>query len=175
MISYPTLLILRVIHVVIGVCWVGAIVFVAAFLLPALRAAGSAAAPVMAQLTQVQKMPNHLVGMGILTLLSGTALFWNDSAGFNESWMQTGPGRTFSVGGTLGVIALLMGLMINVPTSRKLGAMSGAVQKAGGVPTAEQAVEIARLQGRLYTVMRIAAVMLVLAAAAMSVARYIPA
>lgn len=175
MMSYPTLLILRVIHVVIGVCWAGAIVFIAAFLLPALRAAGPAAAPVMAHLTQVRKMPNYLIGMGILTLLSGTALFWNDSVGFNESWMQTGPGRTFSVGGTLGVIVLLMGLTINVPTSKRLGAISGAVQEAGGVPTAEQAAEIVRLQGRLYTVMRIAAVMLVLAATAMSVARYIPA
>lgn len=175
MISYPTLLVLRVIHVVIGVCWAGAIVFIAAFLLPALRASGPAAAPVMAQLTQVRKMPSHLIGMGILTLLSGTALFWNDSAGFNESWMQTGPGRTFSVGGTLGVIVLLMGFVINVPTSRKLGVISGTVQQSGGVPSAEQALEIARLQNRLYTVMRIAAVMLVLAAAAMSVARYIPA
>lgn len=175
MISYPTLLILRVIHVVIGVCWVGAIVFIAAFLLPALRASGPAAAPVMAQLTGVRKMPNYLIGMGFLTLLSGTALFWNDSAGFNESWMQTGPGRTFSVGGTLGVIVLLMGLMINVPTSKRLGAISGAVTSAGGVPTSEQAAEIVRLQRRLYTVMRISAVMLVLAATAMSVARYVPA
>lgn len=175
MISYPTLLILRVIHVVIGVCWAGAIVFIAAFLLPALRAAGPSAAPVMAHLTQVRKMPSHLIGMGLLTLLSGTALFWNDSAGFNESWMQTGPGRTFSVGGTLGVFVLLMGLTINVPTSNRLGAISASVREAGGVPTAEQAAEIVRLQGRLYTVMRLAAVMLVLAAAAMSVARYIPA
>ncbi|CAN5825035.1 hypothetical protein BH11GEM1_BH11GEM1_17350 [soil metagenome] len=175
MISYPTLLVLRVIHVVLGVCWAGALVFIAAFLLPALKASGPAAAPVMAQLSQVRKMPDYLIGMGLLTLLSGTALFWNDSAGFNESWMQTGPGRTFSVGGTLGVIVLLMGLMINVPTSRKLGALSGAVKDAGGPPSAEQAAEIARLQGRLATVMRIAAVLIVLAAAAMSVARYIPA
>ena len=174
MISYPTLLILRVIHVVIGVCWAGAIVFIAVFLLPALRASGPAAAPVMAQLTQVRKMPMHLIGMGFLTLLSGTALFWNDSAGFNESWMQTGPGRTFSLGGTLGVIVLLMGLMINVPTAKRLDAIGGLVREAGGIPNAEQAAEIARLQIRLYTAMRIAAVMLVLAAAAMSVARYIP-
>ena len=175
MISYPTLLILRVIHVVIGVCWAGAIVFIAAFLLPALRGAGPASAPVMEQLTQVRKMPTYLIGMGVLTLLSGTALFWNDSVGFNESWMQTGPGRTFSVGGTLGVIVFLMGLMINVPTAKRLGDISSAVRAAGGVPSPEQAAEIVRLQGRLYAMMRIGAVMLVLAAAAMSVARYIPA
>ena len=39
--------VLRIAHIVTGAFWVGTVIFLAAFLLPSLRAAGPAAGPVM--------------------------------------------------------------------------------------------------------------------------------
>ena len=48
------------------------------------------------------------------------------------------------------------------------------VRTSGGPPSAEQAAEMQRLQGRLAGAMKVAAVLVVAAAALMAVARYMP-
>src|SRR5512132_1177730 len=53
MMSPALLYALRFTHIVVGVFWVGTIVFVAFYLLPTMRAVGPAAGPVMQELTQV--------------------------------------------------------------------------------------------------------------------------
>ena len=175
MMSPSLMLVLRLIHIVVGVCWVGAVVFIAVFLLPTMKAVGPAAGPVMAHLTEVKKLPSYLMAGVLLTIASGVTLFWNDSVGFkSDAWMHSGPGLTFSVGGTIAIIVGIMGMAINSPTAKKLGALSAAVRASGGPPSAEQAAELQRLQRRLAGAMTIAAVLLVIAAGAMAVARYVP-
>jgi uncharacterized membrane protein len=174
MLSSSLVIALRLIHIVVGVCWVGAVVFIAAFLLPTMKAVGPAAGPVMGHLTQVKKLPMYLMAGVILTVLSGIALFWNDSVGFSSEWMHSGPGRTFSLGGVLGIVVGIMGMTINSPTAKKMGKLGEAIRASGGVPSAEQAAELARLQNRLAGAMRVAAVLLLIAAGAMAVARYVP-
>jgi hypothetical protein len=165
---------LRMIHIVIGVAWGGALIFIAAFLLPALKSVGPAGGPVMANLTQVRRLPAYLMAGVILTVLSGIALYWNDSLGFSAQWMSTGPGKTFAFGGTMGIIVAIMGMTINAPTAKRMGALTATIQASGGPPSAEQVAEIQRLQARLLMAMRAAAILVVVAAAAMSVARYVP-
>jgi hypothetical protein len=55
-----------------------------------------------------------------------------------------------------------------------MGALVAAIRASGGPPSPEQAAEVQRLQVRLTNAMRVAAVLLLLAIAAMSVARYVP-
>ena len=174
MFSTSVVTILRFIHIVVGVCWVGAVVFIAAFLLPTIKAVGPAGGAVMQDLTLVRRLPAFLTAGVLLTTLSGLALFYSDSMGFTGAWMASGPGKTFSFGAALGIITAIMGLTINAPTAKRIGALSAAVRASGGPPSAEQAAELQRLQGRLAGAMRIAAVLLLLATAAMSVARYMP-
>ena len=52
-------LLARFIHVVAGVVWAGALVFIGLFLLPASRATGQAGSAFMQQLVRVQRMPLH--------------------------------------------------------------------------------------------------------------------
>ncbi|MGH7484764.1 MAG: hypothetical protein ACREMY_04040, partial [bacterium] len=58
---------------------------------------------------------------GLLVVLSGVRLLWIDSAGFAESFLSTGPGRTFSIGGTAGILAFLFQVFVQLPTGRRLG------------------------------------------------------
>ena len=175
MLSSSGLILLRLIHIVVGVSWAGAVVFIATFLLPTMRAVGPAAGPVMGHLTQVRKLPLYLMAGVLITVFSGLALYWHDSAGFSSAWMHSGPGKTFGLGAALGIIVAIMGMTINSPTAKKLGALGTVVYASGGPPTAAQAAEIQRLQDRLAGAMKVAAVLIVLATAAMAVARYVPA
>ena len=175
MMPHPMLVLVRLIHIVVAVCWAGAVVFIAGFLLPTMKAVGPAAGPVMGHLTQARKLPVYLMAGAIVTALSGVTLFWYDSAGFSsDAWMHSASGIAFSVGGTLGIIVAVIGGAVNAPTAKKLGELGATVLASGGPPSATQAAEMERLQGRLAGAMKISAVLLVIAASAMAVARYLP-
>ena len=174
MLSPSLFIVVRLIHVVVGMVWGGTIVFVAAFLLPTFRAVGPAAAPIMGHLVERKRMPMYLMAGVLLTVLSGLMLYWNDAAGFHSEWMKSGPARTFGAGGVLAIIVAIMGMAINAPTARKLGALGEAVRVEGGPPSAAQVAEMQRLQGRLAGAMKAAAVLVVAAMALMAVARYVP-
>jgi hypothetical protein len=168
-------ILLRLIHIVIGVAWAGSVIFVAMFLLPAIKATGPNGGTVMSYLTQVKRLPAYMMGGVILTILSGIALYWNDSDGFSTQWMASGPGRTFAFGGAMGIIVAILGGAVNAPTARRMGELGAEIKAAGGPPTEVQVAEIQRLQGRLTKAMRAAAALLTLALIAMAVARYVPA
>ena len=174
MLSPSLFIVVRLIHVVVGIVWGGAIVFIAAFLLPTFKGVGPASGPVMGYLVEKKKMPAFLMAGVMLTVLSGLTLYWSDSAGFTSAWMKSGPARTFGAGGVLAIIVAIMGMAINAPTAKKLSALGEAVRAAGGPPSAEQAAEMQRLQGRLAGAMKMAAVLVVATAALMAVARYVP-
>ena len=99
------LFILRLIHILAGVFWVGAAVFTAAFLVPTIRAVSPAGGPVMQHLTQVRKLPRYILAAGFLTVISGIGLYSIPSVGFTSPWMRTGPGITFGIGGALETVA----------------------------------------------------------------------
>jgi hypothetical protein len=165
-------LILRVIHIVAGVFWVGSILFLARFLMPSVMALGPAGGPVMDQLNRVRKVPQALMGAGIVTVLAGIALYWKDSLGFSGPWMASPTGRVFGAGGGIALIGLIIGFSVNRPTAQRLAALAAAIQASGGPPTAEQMATVQALQARLATATSIVAVLLTLTTVAMAVARY---
>ena len=112
-----------------GVFWVGAVLFIAAFLVPSVRAAGPAGGAIMRQLVEVRKLPLWLMGASVLTILSGIGLYWVDSAGFQSAWLGSGPGRTFGLGGVLALAAAVLGMAVNAPTARRTG--SGGREHSG--------------------------------------------
>jgi uncharacterized membrane protein len=169
-----TIYVLRIMHIVIGVFWVGAVLFIAAFLTPSIRAAGPAGGAVMQQLMAVRNLHLWLMSAGILTLLSGLGLYWRDSAGFQSAWLGSGPGRVFGLGGVLALLATIIGMAVNAPTARRLGELAGRLQGAGRPPTAEEQATLGALQTRLSRASAAAAGLLLLATVTMAVARYVP-
>jgi hypothetical protein len=165
---------LRIIHIVAGVFWVGSAIFIAGILLPTLQAVGPSGGPVMEHLVQVRRLPVRLmIGMA-LVILSGLALYWKDSNGFQSAWMRSGPGVVFGLGAVLGIAGGIVGMSTSAPAGRRLAAVTTALKARGGPPTAEELAEIQRLQARVRVAGQVVAVLLVLATTAMAVARYVP-
>ncbi|HEU5171562.1 MAG TPA: hypothetical protein VFU46_13530 [Gemmatimonadales bacterium] len=170
----PTLLaLLRIIHILAAVFWVGAALFVAAFLMPALRAAGPAAGPVMQQLTQARRLPQWMMVATVVTLLSGAVLYWGAARVGGPAWLGSGPGQAFGLGGVLSLAAGVLATAVNAPTGKRLGALGAALATAGRPPSAEETALLQRLQRRLARAAWLGVALLVLATVAMAAARYV--
>ena len=168
------LFILRLIHILAGVFWAGAAIFTAAFLIPTIRAVGPAGGPVMQHLAQVRKLPVFILSAGVLTVISGIGLYSISSGGFANSWMRSGAGVTFGIGGVLALVALSLGVMVVMPTTKRIGALAAAIGGSGGKPSPDQVAEMQRLQARMAKASALGSVLIVGATSAMAIARYIP-
>ena len=167
-------LLARLIHVVCGVAWAGALFFITVTLLPAIKGAGPAGGSVMDQMIRVRRLPIMMMSVAILTVLSGLSLFYLDVHGFGPAWVHTGPGRTFSLGGLLAILGMGVGMGVSTPASKKLGALMASIKASGAPPSPEQAAQLGRLQNRLVVAGKVVMVLILLAVACMGVARYVP-
>lgn len=172
--DFSLTLALRLIHIVSGVFWVGSILFMTWFLTPALQATGAAGGALMQQLVRVQRLAAYLITAMLLTVISGLFLYQHDSMTYGSGWMHTGTGRTFATGALLAIIGAVIGVFVNTPTAKRMSALGASIQAGGRPPTAEQAASMATLQARLARFSYTAGVLLILATAAMAIARYIP-
>jgi uncharacterized membrane protein len=166
------ILVLRFVHIISGAFWFGALMFNARFLMPSIRAAGPAGGAVMAQLNQ-RKLTNALMGAAILNVVSGVWMMYELSGGDMRSYMHLRSSQVFATGGTLAIVALIIGMIMNPPAIKRLAAIVGAAAKRGGPPTPEEAAQIEALQARLRTGTVIVVTLLFLAVTAMAVARYV--
>jgi len=99
----PLLIVLRVVHVVGGVFWGGAILFVVHFLEPAVRDAGPDGAKVM-QALQKRRYLDVMPVVAALTVVSGYWLYWRvfgrwhpgPGASGAELWLGVGGFAIFS-------------------------------------------------------------------------------
>jgi uncharacterized membrane protein len=166
------LLALRLVHILGGTFWVGSAVFMALFLIPALASAGPAAGQVMGALQQ-RRIFIVLPVVALLTLLSGVRLMQLASDGFSAAYFNSPSGRVFAWGGTFAIVAFVFGMTVARPAGLKLGRLSAQ-------PPAEEASEQQRRlleRDRLQRVVRISGIvnlgLLLAAATAMAIARYV--
>lgn len=164
---------LRIVHIVAGSFWLGALLLIGGFVIPGARAAGPAGGQVVKQIVQIRRLPAYMDSSVYLSLASGFLLFWRASAGFSPAWMATRYGMGWTVGGLLGLAAGVYGKFVNSPTARRIGQLSLQLEAAGGPPPAEAVAAIRGLQGRLFRAVWIDAALVALAAVAMATARYL--
>lgn len=169
----PLLLILRLLHIVLGSLWVGIIVFNAIFLGPVIGELGPDGGKVMGAL-QRRGMMTFLPLIGAATLLSGAWLLWEASLGFAPAYFRSGPGHAYSIGGALAIVGFLLGILVMRPTMLRVGVLAqGMAQVTSETERADRQRTIQALRTRASTMGRAVAVLLVLATAAMAVARYL--
>jgi uncharacterized membrane protein len=162
---------LRLLHILSGAFWFGALLFSVRFLIPSLRAIGPAAGPVMSQLNQ-RGMTAAFMGSAFVNLGSGIWLMFLVSGGAPGEWMKTGMGRVIGAGAVCAILALIVGMIVNPPAVKRMGEIAAVAGKRGGPPTPEEAVEIQGLQKRMAGANVFVAILLTLALSAMAVARY---
>jgi len=165
---------LRLIHIVAGIFWVGATLVLAGFLIPAIRAVGPSTGPLMSQLMRQQHLQRWInISMG-LAILAGFALFGLDSKAGGAAFGRSRMGIALSVGALLAIVAAGVDGAMGRRTARKLGELAQQMQqRGGGVPPADLVAQTAPLQDKLARALTITAWLLVLSASAMAVARYL--
>jgi uncharacterized membrane protein len=167
------LIILRVVHILAGVFWVGSAIFFFFFIEPSVKELGPTGEKFMSHLTEKKRMPVVITAASALTVLAGILLYWRDSDGFALDWITSAPGLGFTVGGVAAILAFAFGLFIIRPSVGRMGAIGQEIATAGGPPTDAQAVEMQRLGARLLLIGRIDLVLLTVAVVTMATARFL--
>jgi hypothetical protein len=166
------LVLMRLLHVGLGVFWVGAMIFNVVFLTPSIRDAGPEGAKVAAGLMKrgfMQVMPI----VGILNILSGLWLYWKMSGGFQAAYVHSAMGGTFAAGGLLAIAAFVVGVSVMRPAMLKAAALGQAVAQASPAERDALMAQAQRLRVRGMGAGKLVAALLGLAAAAMAVGRYV--
>lgn len=153
---------LRELHVLSTVFWIGIAVTNISFIVPTAGKLGPDGARFMGALLRGPLIA-ATNGAIVLAALSGLALYWNDSNGLHEPWLSSGPGVSFTIGALFGLAAAGVFGAVTTPTFRKLVKLGGEIQAAGGPPTPEQAAQLAALSSRSLTIGRLNAGLLVAA------------
>jgi uncharacterized membrane protein len=165
-------IVLRLIHVLGAIFWLGSMMFMSLFLMPALAQAGPAAGPVMKGIMD-RKFPVYTPIIAGLTMLSGLRLLMIASANFNGGYLSSPVGRTFAIAGTLAIIGFIFGMALVRPAMMKSAALAAQMQSAPDDATRGRiGAELTALRQKGAVGNMIVLVLLVLAAAGMAVARY---
>src|SRR6185436_14647067 len=164
-------IVLRLLHILLGIFWVGGVLFVAVFLGPAVRDAGPEGGKVMAALGK-RGVPKIMPIVGLVTILSGLWLYSRDSVGFNSGYIKSPTGMTFGIGGLLAILGLAFGAVVLAPTFKRISDMA---QSPPADPAARDAhtAELQKLRAKFAKGSNLVAVTLALAAACMAIARYV--
>ncbi len=169
----PVYVVVRTLHVVAAALWVGSGVFLASFLMPAMRRLGPQGAPVS------ENMAQHGMGLfleisGGITVLSGLWLYWEFTQGLDGGITLSAPGVVFGLGGLCGIAASAVGGGIigrSVKRARQLGADVAGM--GDGSERSARVATIARLRRRTAVATKCDAVLLVVALILMALGHYV--
>jgi uncharacterized membrane protein len=167
------MVVLRIVHILAGVFWVGAATVIFAFLQPAAREVGPAASPLMMHLAQKKRLPDIVLGAAGITILAGLLMYWRASDGFNPDWIGSTYGIAITVGALAAIVAVALGGSIVRPSMIAAAAIGREVAASGGPPSPEQAAQIQAHQDRVRTTGKVIIPLLVFATAAMASASYL--
>jgi uncharacterized membrane protein len=162
----------RIIHVLAGILWVGTMVFVFIFLGPAVQDVGPDGGKVMGALMR-RKFTVYVPVVAVLSVLSGLYLYWRVSSGFNSAYMSSGPGMTYGIGATSAILAFIVGVSVSRPAMEKVMHLSQRMATADPSERASMAQSIEKLSARGASAGRIVVILLLIAAGAMAVGRYV--
>ena len=166
------LVILRFVHVVGGMLWVGIAVFIAFYLVPAITDVGPDGARVMAAL-QRRGIMNVLPMLAVATLISGSWIYWIRSRGLKAAYVATPTGAVFGVGGLVALAAFVLGITITRPSMLRAVTIMPSLPSLPAGERERQMVLANELRARGALFSRVIAWMLLFAALCMAVARYL--
>jgi hypothetical protein len=167
------LLILRILHIFTGAFWAGATIYLALFILPAVRALGPDGSRFMAQLMKTRKLPIFMNIVAFLNILTGLRLMMIVSNNFNGAWFGSHFGISISIGMVAALGAFTIGFFVSRPTAAKMNAIGAAISAAGGPPTGEQTAQLTALRAKMMKSIIIMSWHLAAAVIFMSMAKYL--
>jgi len=167
------MVVLRVVHILAGVFWVGAALTTILFLQPTAHEVGPAAGPFMAHLAGKKRLVDWVLRAAGLTILAGVLMYWRVSGGLNTDWIGSAEGIAVTVGALCGIAAFSLGLTVVKPSIMATLAIGREVAASGGTPTSEHGAQLQALQQRSHAVGRVIVPLLIVAVVAMAAARFL--
>lgn len=162
------IIILRLIHILSGVFWIGSIVFFSFFIMPAIRATAESGKKFLRQIAAKEHLGTAIEISARLAAIAGGFLFWFDSDGLTSKWLYSGPGWGFAIGGMFG----LVGLLFSTLAVKKIDLFAKMGSQIRKEPTQEQIDQFQFTQKQLGTFGAISSIALSLALICMATARY---
>lgn len=167
------LLILRLVHILGGIFWVGSMMFTTFFLIPVIGSSPAVAGQVMAGL-QKRRLFTFLPIVALLTIASGIRLLAIASAGFSSAYFSTSMGRVFAASSLAATVAFLLSLLISRPGFVRVGRLGASLATAPDEGARQRiTAEMQRVSKRVAIANAVVAALLLFAAAGMAVARYV--
>ncbi len=128
-------LILRIVHVGSAMSWFGGAIVAFFFLTPTADTLGRAGQPFMDHLMNRRRLGIFFPIVAALTILSGAALYWRDSDGFQSTWISSPPGLAFTIGGLAAIAAFVAGAVLTGPSVAEQTAVQNELATGDEVPT----------------------------------------
>ncbi len=167
------LITIRAIHIFTGVFWAGASIYLAWFVLPAVKKSGPEGGRFMQQLAQTNNLPVIMSMASILNVLTGVLLLWKVSGGFQTTWLFSKHGIICLAGSILTLVPFFKGLLVTRKAALQMNALSEEVVRAGGPPSEQQAMQLSFLRKKISNAISMAAWLLAAAVICMSLLRYL--
>jgi uncharacterized membrane protein len=169
---HAEIIVLRLVHILGAIAWVGSGIFTSIFLIPALSSSPAVMGQVVAGLQKRRYFLMIPIIAG-LTILSGVRLMWIASAGFDSGYFATGSGRTLAIGGVAAIIAFVLLVGVARPAAVRAGAIAATLAAAPEAERGLLAAELDRLRRRGAMASMLAVGFGIVAASGMAIARYV--
>ena len=169
------MVVLRLVHILAGVLWVGSVFLFVMFVQPSAAAIAPAGAAFMAELLGKRRLVDRIIAIGTTAVVAGLLMYWKDwhDVGTFGDWIGSRFGLALTVGALASTLALVIGITVTRPSVQRLLGLGREVAASGGPPAPEVASEIGTIQGRLRTYARVSLSFLIVAVLLMSTARYL--
>ena len=164
------ILVLRSIHIVGGIFWVGAGLLMNFFIGPTLRATGDAGRQFGGHLMAKTRAVSVMNIAVYSTAIAGLWLYGIRSQWFTSIvWMSSSSGVGFTIGALFGLVGLVTGL-INGRNNQKMAKLGAQIE---GKPTSEQAAQLGAIAKQQGWVIPTSSYSLLLAALFMAISRFL--
>ena len=166
-------IVLRLIHILGGIFWVGSALTFFYFVQPTAAATAPESQRFMLHLLGTRRLSDVTLAAAIFNVGAGAILIWRDSDGFDLTWM-TGPGLGFTIGASAAVVALLLFALLGYPHTRRVLALGNRLAGEQRPPSEAEQATLADSQRILARLAIRVPILLIVAAASMATARYWP-
>lgn len=165
-------IVLRLLHILSGVFWVGAALMLTYFISPTVGATKEAGQGFMRHFMGNTKFNLAMWTSAITSVIAGAILYWIDSDGFSSAWVRSGPGIGFGIAAGFALLGLIVGIFQN-RNSNAMAQLGGQIQSQRTPPSPEQTAKLQSLGKALAVGGTLNASFLILATVGMAIARYL--
>jgi len=165
------MIILRIIHILSGIFWVGFAFFNIVFLQPTIRATGAEGQITMQHLMHQTRLMITVYSTATLTMVTGLIQYGIISH-FKLAFLASGWGAIITTGSLAGIIAWIIAVFFIRSIFNQIGMLGKEIQAHGDTPDPKLLTQMKDLVAKLGHVGRIALGFMILSTISMAAARY---